>query len=877
TCGYLDTFSYTVNRNGIGGTTTGNVAVPINRPPTLTFTDLNSFVCQPVGTANTTLNLLPDIYSDPDDGTATMSALTATAGAANFVTSLVNKTIQITPTNVALAQRYSVSVSATDNALSNAANNSRGTANGTWEVVWNDGPMFKVVTPTVVADGDAATPIAFNDYVDNLGLANGQPFLSPDSPWASVQVGAAIGGPFGPTADLGDGSSCAVSGSLDSSTITFTAGTGVASKSCFVQVCEVCGSTPVCSVKELEYTIVDAVTDTFAAAEQVNLVLDVADDLLTNDINVDEATFTLLDTQQVPAPTTSTNTADGGFVQFDVGSGEVTYIAKVGASTTDSFVYRVCHTSGSPCDDVTVNINVNRSPILAATTTCVPLNTATVSLDLDPAQNPTFTDPDGDELGAVTPTPAVPGTPNTDDDGTLTAGAGGNELLFTPDDIGIANSYAAAYTACDDGNPAACKAATWTVLYNDAPTFKASATFAVNGPTTLNLTTGANPEDLIQTFGGVDSGSITVRVADTSNGYPAPPGDDQSVTLQNGTCAVVNGTIVFTPDASPAADTDSCFVEVCECTGVCAEKEVVFTVVGCLVNGDCTNEPADSCSGNVIQTFPGECNMSGDCEYNAVPGATCDNGCFNGTCNAQAPAFSDPATGAEDGTAFAVTFQEVADLGASNGRAPADVDVRVTIEVGPAGGLQSLTLNWTANDFTNTTPVVMTKMGQNAGKDVYEAVIPGQAWMTTVRFYLEADPWTGANFFDPGNNTNYTYVTEECTRDAHCTDRSGGVCGASDLCEYPPTAPLNVLAADDADTVEVVWDAPTSTGGSPITGYTATLYENGNPTALTCTSATLDCDITSVPNGTYTVLVKATNARGDSPNSAPSDPVTVAN
>ena len=779
-CNYLDTFQYLVNKTGSGGTVTATVRIFVNRPPTLTFTDVNSFVCQPVGTANTTINLVPGIYTDPNDGAATMSALTATEANATFVTSTTNKTVQLTPTNPAIGRRYATTVTATDNALSNAANNSRGTATGTWNAVWNDPPTFDTVAATLVGEGDAATPVTFANIVDTFGAVNGLPVGSASNPWASVQVGAAMGGPFASTADLGNGSSCAVSGTLDTSSITFTAGGGVGAKSCYVQVCEVCGATPVCAVKELQYTIVDAVTETFAAAEQEALVIDVANQLLNNDINAAEATFTLIDITN--APTTNTSTVGGGTVNFDGVAGTVTYFVNTALAATDSFVYRVCHTSGSPCDDVTVNINVNRRPVLAATTTCVPLNTATVSLDLNPAQNPTFTDPDGDELGAVTPTPAVPGTPNTDDDGTLTAGAGGNELLFTPDDIAIANTYAADYAACDDGNPAACRTATWTVLYNDAPTFKASATFAVNAQKVLNLDTGATPEDLIQTFGTVDSGSITVRVADTSNGYPLPPGDDQNVTLQNGTCSVVNGTIVFTPAGNPAADTDSCFVQVCECNGVCAEKEVIFTVVGCVGDGDCTNEPADDCLGNIPRTYSGTCDMSGDCVYSPTSGTACANGCFNGTCNAQAAAFSDAATGVEDGTAFAVTFDEVANLDPSNGIAPADVAIRVRIEVGPAGGLQSLTLNWTNDDFLTTNPVSMSVTGQNAGKDIWEGVIPAQVFAERVRFYLQGDPWSGADIYDPGNNVNYTYDAYECTRDAHCD--VGDVCQAN-FCETP--------------------------------------------------------------------------------------------
>lgn len=614
TCAYIDTFTYTVNQNGLGGTTTGNVSVQINRPPTLTFTDLNSFVCQPVGTANTTLNLLPDIYSDPNDGTSSITVLNASGGAATYVTSTVNKTVQLTPDNTATAQRFAVSVSATDNALNNAANDSRGTANGTWNAVWNDPPTFDTVAAIVVADGDTTSPLPFADIVDTFGTVNGLPVGSVDSPWASVLVGAAMGGPFATTADLSDGSSCAVTGTLDGSSITFTAGSGVGSKSCYVQVCEVCGATPVCAVKELEYTIVDAVTDTFSAAEQEPLVIDVGDDLLANDLNVDEATFTLLDRQQTPVPTTNTNTADGGFVQFD--NGELTYIAKAGASATDSFVYRACHTSGSPCDEVTVNINVNRSPVLAATTTCVPLNTATVSLDLDPVQSPTFTDPENNLLGAVTPTTEVAGNPGTSDDGTLAAGLAPNELLFTPDDPALAKSYAAVYEACDNGNPSACKTGTWTVLYNDAPTLKAPPSFTTaTASVTVTPTTGAQANQLVDTFGVIDGGVTTVTVSATSG-----VGHGATATLDNGGCAVQgDNSVVFTPSSSPSSDTDVCYVRICECGNVCTEVAVTFTVVECQNDGECTGNPdGEACN---VGTNTCGCADNLDCDVAKFCGA----------------------------------------------------------------------------------------------------------------------------------------------------------------------------------------------------------------------------------------------------------------
>ncbi len=168
-------------------------------------------------------------------------------------------------------------------------------------------------------------------------------------------------------------------------------------------------------------------------------------------------------------------------------------------------------------------------------------------------------------------------------------------------------------------------------------------------------------------------------------------------------------------------------------------------------------------------------------------------------------------------------------------------------------GVGSVNLTWTVPSSDGGSPLVGYTVSISPATPSAVVVVTG----------------TTASVTGLTNGTTYTFTVA-----ASNIYGTGQASSSSPVTTFSvPDAPTDVVAAAGDQSASLTWTAPTSTGGSPITGYSIVISPPA-PSAQIVVSGT-SASVTALTNGTpYTFTVAAVNAVGTGAASLPSPVVT---
>ncbi len=171
----------------------------------------------------------------------------------------------------------------------------------------------------------------------------------------------------------------------------------------------------------------------------------------------------------------------------------------------------------------------------------------------------------------------------------------------------------------------------------------------------------------------------------------------------------------------------------------------------------------------------------------------------------------------------------------------------------------TVTLSFTADKTIQAPTVTVTVGGVSAAGSVSVTNVSGNNWTAT--FDLSTGDTEGVVAF----TIDFSDTTGNAGTQVTATTDSTSVTLVT-----VPGPPSGVSAISGDRQAVVSWTAPTSDGGSPITGYTVT----SDPGGVTATTNGTSVTVTGLSNGTaYIFTTTATNSIGTSPSSAPSSVV----
>ena len=228
-----------------------------------------------------------------------------------------------------------------------------------------------------------------------------------------------------------------------------------------------------------------------------------------------------------------------------------------------------------------------------------------------------------------------------------------------------------------------------------------------------------------------------------------------------------------------------------------------------------------------------------------------DGGVF--TCQV-ATATSCTITGLTNGVQYTVTVAAANDAGSSVDSAPL-----------------------TAKPYTTPTPPLTVVVTKDDGSLAVSWTVPLSSRGDDIyRYTATADDGDGGVFTCTSttettctitgltNGTTYT-VAVVATNNAGDSAASLSASGTPSPNVTVPDAPTSLTLTPSSTSMVVAWTAPTNNGGSEITGYTVSVYDD-QENYFSCTATTdTTCTVTGLTNGvTYYVTVVATNSVGDS-------------
>ncbi len=168
----------------------------------------------------------------------------------------------------------------------------------------------------------------------------------------------------------------------------------------------------------------------------------------------------------------------------------------------------------------------------------------------------------------------------------------------------------------------------------------------------------------------------------------------------------------------------------------------------------------------------------------------------------------------------------------------------LTITRTGTGELTNLATSISGGNFTITQPVVTTLNGGT----------PSTTFTVKANDGLSAGTYTETVTISADNMTSETFTVTQVVSAV-----------------TPPSAPTEVIATAGDTQASIVFNPPTSNGGSAITEYTVT----SSPGGFTGTGASSPITVTGLTNGiTYTFIVTATNSAGTGSASLASNSVT---